>query len=68
MLLLTNIISEEENATLEDTGNITDWKSMTYHKIFNIRGTWVGDEIVYHSDVLGASPVGAAPTTSSFSI
>ena len=29
--------------------------------------TWVGNEIVDHSDVVGASPVGAAPTTSSFS-
>ena len=27
----------------------------------------VGDEIVGHLDVVGASPVGAAPTTSSFS-
>ena len=27
----------------------------------------VGNEIVDHSDVVGASPVGAAPTTSSFS-
>ena len=27
----------------------------------------VGNKIVDHSDVVGASPVGAAPTTSSFS-
>ena len=33
----------------------------------NIRRTLVGNEIVDHSDVVGASPVGAAPTTSSFS-
>ena len=38
-----------------------------YHKVSNIRGTLVGNEIVDHSDVVGASPVGAAPTTSSFS-
>ena len=33
----------------------------------NIRRTFVGNKIVDHSDVVGASPVGAAPTTSSFS-
>ena len=37
-----------------------------YRKISNISHTLVGDKIVYHSDVVGASPVGAAPTTSSF--
>ena len=31
------------------------------------RRTWVGNKIVDHSDVVGASPVGAAPTTSSLS-
>ena len=38
-----------------------------YRKVFNIRRTLVGNKIVDHSDVVGASPVGAAPTTSSFS-
>ena len=38
-----------------------------YRKVSNIRGTLVGNKIVDHSDVVGASPVGAAPTTSSFS-
>ena len=38
-----------------------------YHKTSNIRRTLVGNKIVDHSDVVGASPVGAAPTTSSFS-
>ena len=32
-----------------------------------ISGTWVGNIIIDHSDVFGALPVGAAPTTSSFS-
>ena len=36
-------------------------------KVSNIRRTLLGNEIVDHSDVVGASPVGAAPTTSSFS-
>ena len=38
-----------------------------YRPVSNIRRTLVGNEIVDHSDVVGASPVGAAPTTSSFS-
>ena len=38
-----------------------------YRKTSNIRRTLVGNKIVDHSDVVGASPVGAAPTTSSFS-
>ena len=38
-----------------------------YHQNSNIRHSLVGDKIVDHSDVIGASPVGAAPTTSSFS-
>ena len=33
----------------------------------NIRRALIGNKIVDHSDVVGASPVGAAPTTSSFS-
>ena len=37
-----------------------------YCKTSNIRHILVGNEIVNHSDVVGASPVGAAPTTSSF--
>ena len=37
-----------------------------YRQVFNIRRTLVDNEIVDHSDVVGASPVGAAPTTSSF--
>ena len=38
-----------------------------YHKIPNIRRALVGSKIVDHSDVVGASPVAAAPTTPSFS-
>ena len=36
-------------------------------KSLNIRLTLVGNEIVDHSDVVRALPVGAAPTTSWFS-
>ena len=38
-----------------------------YRKTCNISRTSVGNKIVDHSDVVGASPDGAAPTTSSFS-
>ena len=38
-----------------------------YRKTSNISRTLVGNKVVYNSDVVGASPVGAAPTTSSFS-
>ena len=37
---------------------------LIYRKTSNIKGTLVGNKIVDHSDVVGASPVGAAPTTS----
>ena len=42
-------------------------KDSKYRQVSNIRCTLVGNEIVDHSDVVGASPVGDAPTTSSFS-
>ena len=42
-------------------------KANIYRKVSNIRLTLEGNKIVDHSDVVGASPVGAAPTTSSFS-
>ena len=38
-----------------------------YRQVSNIRRTLIGNKIVDHSDAVGASPVGAAPTTSSFS-
>ena len=40
---------------------------LTTVKSLNIRHTLAGCKIADHSDVVGASPVGAAPTTSSFS-
>ena len=38
--------------------------ALIYRKTSNIRHTLVGNKIVDHSDVVGASPVGAAPTAS----
>ena len=44
-----------------------DWLSnLNYRKTSNISGT-LGYKIVDQSDIVEASPVGAAPTTSSFS-
>ena len=43
------------------------WVFQAYHKTSNIRRTILGNKIVDHSDVVGASPVCAALTTSSFS-
>ena len=40
----------------------------SYCKTSNTSPTLAGIKTVAHSDVVGASPVGAAPTTSSFSI
>ena len=39
---------------------------ITTCQVSNISRTLVGNQIVDHSDVVEASPVGAAPTTSSF--
>ena len=38
-----------------------------YRQVSNIRPTLAGNKFVDHSDVVGASPLSAAPTTSSFS-
>ena len=45
----------------------TDAYMRHYRKTSNISRTLVGNNTVDHSDVVGASPVDAAPTTSSFS-
>ena len=47
--------------------NAVSWPILVYRKTSNISRTSVGNIIVDNSDVVGAPPVGAAPTTSSFS-
>ena len=42
-------------------------KELAYRKTTNIKPTLVRNKIIDHSDVVEASPVGASPTTSSFS-
>ena len=48
-------------------GEVMGCRNQHYRKTSNISRTSVGNKIVDNSDVVGASPVGAAPTTSSFS-
>ena len=43
-----------------------DWSGI-YHQTYQISRTLVGNKMVDHSDVVGASPVDVAPTKSSFS-
>ena len=45
----------------------SEFWTYTYRKTSNIRRTPSSNKIVDNSDVVGASPVGAAPTTSSLS-
>ena len=53
---------------MQDCGNFSVLPvDLTHRKTSNKRRTLVGNKIVDQSDVVGASPVGAAPTTSSFS-
>ena len=47
--------------------HVTSMMKENYRKTSNISHTLVAYKIVDNSDVVGASPVGAAPTTSSFS-
>ena len=50
-----------------ESGPHNSLKNFNYRQVSNISRNLEGNKIVDHSDVVGASPVGAAPTTSSFS-
>ena len=50
-----------------DKNRIADAILDSYRQVSNIRRTLAGNQIVDHSDVVGALPVGTAPTISSFS-
>ena len=47
-------------------GQLGQFSESTYRQPSNISHTSVGNKIDDHSDVVGASPVGAAPTTPLF--
>ena len=66
------LASSCQQALGQDAGNLPQalsmlWENLNYHQVSNISRTLVVNKIVDRSDVVGASPVGAAPTTSSFS-
>ena len=64
-LVCPNILMSYSNCAWDiDKDQSHLWIDFEYRKVWN---TLVGNKIVDHSDVVGASPVGAAPTTSSFS-
>ena len=52
---------------MQDCNNCSLALSYPYPQTSSISGTLVGNRIGDHSDVVGVSPVGTAPTTSSFS-
>ena len=69
ILNVTMAQSENVRSTPEELSNW--WHSVAYGCIYpqtcNMSCTLIGNKIVDHSDVVGTSPVGASPTTSSFS-
>ena len=56
---------------MERGSSYLNWTLSLFHWLYrqgsNISHTLAGKRIVDYSDVVGAPPVGAAPTTSSFS-
>ena len=70
MQILYMYISFHQNMKLIKWLENKIWERMLkkqYRKTSNISRTLIGNKVVDNSDVVGASPVGAAPTTSSFS-
>ena len=61
LIKITHIRDYHEDENLRRTNNTTRRQTP------NMKRTLVGNEIVYHSDVVGASLVDAAPTPPSFS-
>ena len=56
-----------ESKQMNDIRYIVKFSHLTYCQISDISYNLAGNQIIDHSGVVGASPVGAAPTTSSFS-
>ena len=63
---ITNVVSIHKSIT--SSTHLGELNLLySYELILHLSRTLVGNKIVDNSDVVGASPVGAAPTTSSFS-
>ena len=58
-----NIFYWENRRTIHVFRHTLNAAPIDYSKTSNLRRTLVGNKIVDHSDVVGASPVGAAPAT-----
>ena len=72
MFVISKLFVERSESLREkyanSTANLcTHIAVFAYRKTSNTSRTLVGNKIVDNSDVVGASPVGATPTTSSFS-
>ena len=66
-LYISSIFSIQTNLRLKQWYCLAVQIYDDYRQTSNISRTLIGDIIVDNSDVVGASPVGAAPTTSSIS-
>ena len=66
MLAFSESDHKEQTSQTSKTKQNIFWIKM-YRQISNINLTLVGNKIVDHSDVVGASPFRGAPTTPSFS-
>ena len=65
-LSISNVIHFTHQASGVCCENFEDVVTGPQCQTSNIRHTLVGNKLVDHSDVVGASPIGTAPTTSSF--
>ena len=61
------LIPEPFNLSPRKLNICLNFINFEYRQTSNINRTLVGNKIVDHPDVVGASPAGAAPITSSFS-
>ena len=65
--IFPNLLHCDGIANSTGTSADTVMTTFEYCQTSNVRGISVGNKLADHSDVVGASPVSAAPTTSSFS-
>ena len=66
-LYYAELCQKSVNRLIHATGISAKDFCKIYRQTSNIGLTLVGNEMVDHSEVVGASPVGATPTASSFS-
>ena len=62
-----NMLVQNQNVAIHIILILICYQHLIYSKTSNISHTLVGNKIVDQSDVVGALPVRAAPTISSFS-